>query len=66
MAFLILEDSTNENLKLLLALAKKLEIKISEVSIEDQEDLLFGKMMLNEETEEYASRDELFNELNKK
>ncbi|KAA3651894.1 MAG: hypothetical protein DWP98_02155 [Bacteroidetes bacterium] len=65
MAYLILEDSTNENLKLLMALAKKLNIKISEISTEEQEDFLFGKMVLKEETEEYVSREILMKELNR-
>jgi len=66
MAYLINEDSSNENLKLLLSLAQKLKISISEISSEEQEDFLLGELMLKEESEEYVSREELFQELKKK
>lgn len=65
MATLILEDSLDENTQLLLQLAKKLGVKISKLNADEKEDLIFAKMMLEEETGEYVSKDEILKILEK-
>jgi len=59
MAIILLEDSIDKNAQLLIELAKRLGVKVSKIKADDKEDLILGQMMLEEETNEYVSREEI-------
>ena len=59
MAILLIEDSLNKNTQLLIELAKRLGVKVTALKTDDKEDLILGQMMLEEETNEYVSREEI-------
>jgi len=59
MAIILLEDSLDKNAQLLIELAKRLGVKVSKIKADDKEDLILGQMMLEEETNEYVSREEI-------
>ncbi|MEQ8624910.1 MAG: hypothetical protein RJQ00_12180 [Vicingaceae bacterium] len=59
MAIILLEDALDKNAQLLIELAKRLGVKVSKIKADDKEDLILGQMMLEEETNEYVSREEI-------
>lgn len=59
MAILLIEDSLDKNTQLLIELAKRLGVKVTALKTDDKEDLILGQMMLEEETNEYVSREEI-------
>lgn len=59
MAILLIEDSLDKNTQLLIELAKRLGVKVTAIKTDDKEDLILGQMMLEEETNEYVSREEI-------
>jgi len=59
MAILLIEDSLDKKTQLLIELAKRLGVKVTALKTDDKEDLILGQMMLEEETNEYVSREEI-------
>ena len=59
MKAIIVESRDSSNLKLLLELARKLNIKTQILSIEEQEDFAMANAILKEESGEYISNEEL-------
>ncbi len=62
MAALIIESNNPKNLKLLAEIAKKMGDKVQSISVDDMEDLVFGKMMDKEKTGKTVLRDEVMKE----
>jgi hypothetical protein len=65
MKTIILEGNDISNLKLILELAHKLNLKAQIINSEEKEDLALGKAILEEETGEYLTKEDLFKELSK-
>jgi 4-hydroxy-3-methylbut-2-enyl diphosphate reductase IspH len=63
MAALIIESKNPENLKLLAEIAKKMGDKAHTISIDDMEDLVFGKMMDEVKTGKTVSRENVMQKL---
>lgn len=65
MKTILLEGNDLSNMKLILELAQKLNFKAQILNSEDKEDLALGNAMVQEETGEYISVDDLLKELSK-
>jgi hypothetical protein len=65
MKSIILEGSDLSNMKLILELAQKLNIKARILNSEEREDFAIWNAMVQEETGEYLTHDELLKELSK-
>jgi len=63
MKTLIIEGSDISNLKLIIELAQKLNFKTHVLNSEEREDLALGNAMVQEETGEYITSDDLLKEL---
>jgi hypothetical protein len=63
MKTLIIEGSDISNLKLIIELAQKLNFKTHILNSEEREDLALGTAMVQEETGEYITSDDLLKEL---
>jgi hypothetical protein len=65
MKTIILEGSDLSNMKLIVELAQKLNFKAHILNLEEREDLALGNAMVQEETGEYITSDDLLKELSK-
>jgi hypothetical protein len=65
MKTIILEGSDLSNMKLIVELAQKLNFKAHILNLEVREDLALGNAMVQEETGEYITSDDLLKELSK-
>jgi hypothetical protein len=63
MKTIIIEGSDISNMKLILELAQKLNFKTHVLNSEEREDLALGNAMVQEETGEYITSDDLLKEL---
>lgn len=63
MKTIIIEGSDISNLKLIIELAQKLNFKTRVLNSEEREDLALGNAMVQEETGEYITSDDLLKEL---
>jgi hypothetical protein len=63
MKTIIIEGSDISNLKLIIELAQKLNFKTHVLNSEEREDLALGNAMVQEETGEYITSDDLLKEL---
>jgi hypothetical protein len=65
MKTIILEGNDLSNMKLIVELAQKLNFKAHILNVEEREDVALGNAMVQEETGEYITSDELLKELSK-
>ena len=65
MKTIILEGSDLSNMKLIVELAQKLNLKAQIINSEEREDLAPGNAMVQEETGEYITSEDLLKELSK-
>jgi len=65
MKTIILEGSDLSNMKLIVELAQKLNLKAQIINSEEREDLALGNAMVQEETGEYITSEDLLKELAK-
>jgi len=65
MKTIILEGSDISNMKLIVELAQKLNLKAQIINSEEREDLALGNAMVQEETSEYITAEDLLKELSK-
>lgn len=63
MKTIIIEGSDISNMKLIIELAQKLNFKTHVLNSEEREDLALGNAMVQEETGEYITSDDLLKEL---
>lgn len=65
MKTILLEGNDLTNMKLIVELARKLNVKTHILDSEAREDLALGNAMVQEETGEYINSDDLLKELSK-
>ncbi len=65
MASIIIQSDNSDNLELISKLAKKLGIRVSNVSDEQSEDLALGNIMISSKTGKSVSRDSIIKKLRK-
>ncbi|HSH20469.1 MAG TPA: hypothetical protein VLA03_08445 [Draconibacterium sp.] len=65
MKTIILEGSDLSNMKLIVELTHKLNLKAQIINSEEREDLALGNAMVQEETGEYITAEDLLKELSK-
>jgi hypothetical protein len=63
MKAIILESDNSSNIRLLVELAKKLNIRAKILSSEEKEDIALANAILQEESGEYLTEEELINKL---
>ncbi|WP_372950700.1 hypothetical protein [Mariniphaga sp.] len=63
MKAIILESKNSSDIRLLVELAKKLNIRAKILSSEEKEDIALANAMLQEESGEYLTEEELINKL---
>lgn len=63
MKAIILESKNSSDIRLLVELAKKLNIRAKILSSEDKEDIALANAILQEESGEYLTEEELINKL---
>jgi hypothetical protein len=63
MKAIILESNNSSDIKLLVELAKKLNISTKILSSEEKEDIALANAMLQEESGKYLTEEELLNKL---
>lgn len=63
MKAIILESENSSDIRLLVELAKKLNIRAKILSSEEKEDIALANAMLQEESGEYLTEGELINKL---
>jgi hypothetical protein len=63
MKAIILEGNNSSDIRLLVELAKKLNIRAKILSSEDKEDIALANAILQEESGEYLTEEELINKL---
>lgn len=63
MKAIILESNNSSDIKLLVELAKKLNIRTKILSSEEKEDIALANAMLQEESGKYLTEEELLNKL---
>lgn len=63
MKAIILESENSSDIRLLVELAKKLNIRAKILSSEEKEDIALANAMLQEESGEYLTEEELINKL---
>lgn len=64
MKAIFIESDDSSNIKLLLELAKKLNLRTHILSAEEKEDIALAKAILEEETGEYLTEQEILKKLN--
>lgn len=64
MKAIFIESDEPSNIKLLIELAKKLNVKIRVLSAEEKEDIALARAILEEESGEYLTEDEILKNLN--
>lgn len=64
MKAIFIESDDSSNIKLLLDLAKKLNMKTRILSAEEKEDIALAKAILEEESGEYLTEDKIRKSLN--